>query len=106
MPIDKVFYSKTFPVGVYWEKMGAEMTLTENQNPKEAIGELKKLVEETHFELNKELYEMRGTKTVNIGHPDYVKKPMDAIVKSWYDKAVKEGDTKTIEELEKEFIVE
>lgn len=103
MPIDKVFYSKTFPVGVYWEKMGAEMTLIEKQDPKEAIGDLKKLVEEAHFELNKELYIQRGTQTFDVGHPDYVKKSMDLIVKGWYDKAVKEGDNETIEKLLNEF---
>ena len=52
--------------------------------------------------------EMKGTHikdVVDFDSPDYEKKPMDIIVKGWYEKAVAENDTVTIEALEKEFIV-
>lgn len=106
MAITSITYSKTFPTAPFSnEKIGVEMSVDEGQDAKFILDEARKLVHEFHFENNKEMYEQRGSQVVDVNSPDYVKKPMDFIVKGWYDKAKEDGDTEMIEKLEKEFIV-
>src|SRR5690242_2939943 len=46
MTIDRVIYFKTFTVGMYWEKIGMEASLSEGENPKEALEIIQKQVQE------------------------------------------------------------
>lgn len=52
MKITKVFYSKTFPIQMAWEKIGVEIETTDD-SPKNALYEAKKIVENFHYESNK-----------------------------------------------------
>ena len=108
MKADRIFYQELFPTGMYAnQKIGIEGTIEEGETEKEALLKAKNIVQEFFKESNKGVWDQRGTVVtyVDFNHPDYVKKEMDIIVKGWYEKAVAEGDTKTIEALEKEFIV-
>lgn len=52
MKITKVFYSKTFPIQMAWEKIGVEIETTDD-SPRNALYEAKKLVENFFYESNK-----------------------------------------------------
>lgn len=106
MQIERVYFQKNFQVGDFlYEHGGMSIVIDKGEDPKEAMKLAEQFVNEWHFEKYKEMYEQRGTKVIDVDSPDYVKKPMDFLVKSWYDKAVAENDTQMIAKLEKEFIV-
>lgn len=109
MKVDRIFYQELFPTGLYAnQKIGVEGVIEEGETEKEALLKAKNIVQEFFKESNQGLWDQRGTivkDIVDLNSPDYVKKPMDMIVKGWYEKAVAEGDTAMIESLEKEFIV-
>jgi vacuolar-type H+-ATPase subunit H len=52
MKITKVFYSKTFPIQMAWEKIGVEIE-TADDTPKNALYEAKRIVEQFHYQSNK-----------------------------------------------------
>lgn len=57
MNISKVTYSKVFPLGAYTnERIGAEVDLQVGDDPKQALADAKKLVEEFHREANPYLF--------------------------------------------------
>jgi hypothetical protein len=53
MKPSKVTYSKTFPIGMIWEKIGIEIDLFDGDDPRKALYEAKKTVESFHFESNR-----------------------------------------------------
>ena len=66
--ITTVSYSKLYPLAVFSnERIGVEMSLEEGEDAKSALETCKALVHEFHFEANKELYAMLGTKVVSVG---------------------------------------
>jgi len=65
--ITSVSYAKLFPLGAFInEKVGVEMTIDEGEDVMSVLNEAKKLVTTFHYESNKELYEMKGTKVTDI----------------------------------------
>lgn len=57
MNISKVTYSKVFPLGAYTnERIGAEIDLQVGDDPKQALSDAKRLVEEFHREANPYLF--------------------------------------------------
>ena len=65
--ITSINYSKLYALGAFMnERIGVEATIDEGEDPKAVLQELKKLTNEFHFENNKELYEMKGTKVTDI----------------------------------------
>ena len=69
--ITTVSYSKLYPLAVFSnERIGVEMSLEEGEDAKSALETCKSLVHEFHFEANKELYAMLGTKVVAIGEDE------------------------------------
>lgn len=53
MKIKKVAYTKTYPIGLCWEKIFVEMELSEEDDARKALYEAKKTVENFHYESNK-----------------------------------------------------
>ena len=106
MQIERVYFQKNFQVGDFlYEHIGVGLILEAGESATEARETARQFTIDQHFLTHKEMYEQRGSKVVNVDSPDYVKKPMDFLVKSWWDKAVAENDTETMSKLEKEFIV-
>lgn len=56
MKIDRAAYTKTFPVGVYWEKVLMECSLDDTDDPIKAVLILKEEVEKSHKLANPQLY--------------------------------------------------
>lgn len=56
MKLSRVQIYKTFPTGVYWEKLVAEFDLEPGDDPNEAYDAGRKLVEENHRKAYPELY--------------------------------------------------
>src|SRR5678809_1053564 len=56
MKIDRAAYTKTFPVGVYWEKVHLECSLDDTDDPIKAVLLLKEEVEKAHKLANPQLY--------------------------------------------------
>ena len=66
--ITSVSYSKLYPLAIFSnERIGVEMSVGEGEDAKSALETCKALVHEFHFEANKELYAMLGTKVVPVG---------------------------------------
>ena len=53
MKITKVAYSKTYPIGMHWERIFIEGELSSDEDPRKALYECKKTVENFHYESNK-----------------------------------------------------
>lgn len=53
MIIKKVAYTKTYPIGLCWEKIFVEMELSDGDDARNALYEAKKTVENFHYESNK-----------------------------------------------------
>lgn len=57
MKIEKVFYSKKFPYAPFLnEDIGFEISLSEGENPIEALNTLKKMAEKYHRDTNPQLF--------------------------------------------------
>ena len=56
MKVDRAAYTKTFPVGVYWEKILLECSLDDTDDPIKAVLILKEEVEKAHKLANPQLY--------------------------------------------------
>lgn len=67
MNIDRISYEKVFQLGAYInEKIRVEVSLEKGEDAKEALDTARNLVHEYHFEQNKELYEQRGTRVIEV----------------------------------------
>lgn len=53
MRIVKAMFSKTFPIGIYFEKIFLEAELTDQDDVRKCLYDLKRQVENFHFESNK-----------------------------------------------------
>lgn len=49
----RLTYFKTYPVGVFWEKIGLEIEVGDNEDTKKHFYAMKKEVETFHYESNK-----------------------------------------------------
>jgi len=56
LKVDRAAYTKTFPVGVYWEKILLECSLDDTDDPIKAVILLKEEVEKSHKLANPQLY--------------------------------------------------
>jgi len=72
MKIDRAAYTKTFPVGVYWEKVHLECSLDDTEDPIKAVLLLKEEVEKAHKLANPQLYKNGEGALIDSYDRDYL----------------------------------